>query len=160
MGSAVALAGDAGRGRLEWRRTTQHELIALLERGRSERMAAVRELLDDAARQLPVEAATDPAAEPGARTPTVVQRAAAAAILDAWIDLGRDLAVAAAGTPDLAVSTELVPELVATAARESARGWVAATAALERIRDGLEENVSPRLALEAAMLAWPTLDPR
>jgi hypothetical protein len=160
MGSAVALAGDTGRGRLEWRRTTQHELLALLERGRSERMAAVRELLDDAARQLPVEVATDPAAEPGVRTPTVVQRAAAAAILDAWIDLGRDLAVAAAGTPDLAVSTELVPELVATAARERAGGWVAATATLERIRDGLEENVSPRLALEAAMLAWPTLDPR
>jgi hypothetical protein len=27
--------------------------------------------------------------------------------------------------------------------------------ALERIHDAIEENVSPRLALEVAMLAWP-----
>ena len=29
-------------------------------------------------------------------------------------------------------------------------------ALLERIRDGLRENAAPRLALEVAMLAWPT----
>jgi hypothetical protein len=29
---------------------------------------------------------------------------------------------------------------------------------LERTHDGLRENAAPRLALEAAMLAWPRLD--
>jgi hypothetical protein len=35
-----------------------------------------------------------------------------------------------------------------------------AAAALERIRDALELNVSPRLALEVAMLEWPAVAPR
>ena len=33
-------------------------------------------------------------------------------------------------------------------------------AALERIRNALEQNVSPRLALEVAMLEWPAVAPR
>jgi hypothetical protein len=28
---------------------------------------------------------------------------------------------------------------------------------LERIHEGLEQNAAPRLALEVAMLAWPTV---
>jgi DNA polymerase-3 subunit delta' len=159
MGRAMTLAGDSGRGRIEWRRTTQQELLALLERGRSERMAAVRELLEVTARQLPAAPHADPPPEPGTRAPTVVQRAAAQAVLGAWIDLGRDLVLAAAGTPELAVSSALVPDLDAFASRADARTWAGATLALEHVRDGIEENVSPRLALEAAMLAWPTLDP-
>jgi hypothetical protein len=159
MGRAVTLAGEPGRGRIEWRRTTQQELLALLERGRSERMAAVRELLGDTARQLPATPTPDPPPEPGTRAPTVVQRAAALVLLDVWIDLARDLALAAAGTPELAVSSELVPDLGGQASRAEAWTWATATLALEHVREGVEESVSPRLALEVAMLSWPTLEP-
>ena len=154
-GRAMAFAGAPDT--VEWRRRTQQELIALVVHGRADRMAAVRELLDEASRT----AVGDPAAiltdeaEPAARTPTGVQRAAALAILETWVDLARDLAVTAAGAPGLAGSAELVPDLAATAGRHDARDWVRAAFSLERIRDALGDNVSPRLALEAAMLAWP-----
>lgn len=142
---------------LEWRRRTQHELLTLLARGRAERLAAVRELLDDAG---PVVA---PDADGGAgeegdlprKTPTGVQRAGAIAIVDTWVDLARDLAVAAAGMPSLAIAAELVPEVLEAAGQRAPADWARVTIALDRIRDALEENVSPRLSLETAMLAWP-----
>ena len=160
IGRAVGYARAPER--VDWRRRTQHELLALLERGRADRLAAVRELLDDAARlSLGPDAAADPAtSEGGGRTPTVVQRAAALAIIEAWVDLARDLAVAAAGSPHLAVSEELLPELAAAARRLGPDQMARTTAALERIRDALELNVSPRLALEVAMLEWPAVAAR
>jgi hypothetical protein len=90
----------------------------------------------------------------------VVQRAAALAIIEAWVDLARDLAVAAAGSPHLAVSEELLPELPAAARRLGPDEMARTAAALERIRDALELNVSPRLALEVAMLEWPAVAAR
>lgn len=144
---------------VEWRRRTQHDLLALLERGRADRIAAVRELLDDAARlALDPEAAGDPLrAESGVRTPTAVQRAAALAIVEVWVDLARDLAVASAGSAHLSIAGELLPELTVTARRAVASDWARAAVSLERIRDALELNVSPRLALEVAMLDWPVV---
>jgi DNA polymerase-3 subunit delta' len=157
--------GRVGRARtladrpelLDWRRRTQHELLALSGRGRADRFGAVRELLDDAGRLVAPAVEIDRAdeAEPSRRTPTGVQRAAAVAIVDAWVDLARDLAVAAAGVPDLAVSAELVPEVLEAAGDRAPADWARVTLTLDRIRDALEENVSPRLALETAMLAWP-----
>jgi len=143
---------------VEWRRRTQHELLALLERGRADRLAAVRELLDDAARlSLGPDDTADQLAPDGGRPPTGVQRAAALAIIDAWVDLARDLAVAAAGSAHLAVAGELLPELPAAARRLRPDELARTAAALERIRTALEQNVSPRLALEVAMLEWPVL---
>lgn len=142
---------------VEWRRRVAQELTALLDRGRAERMAAVRELLDEASRLSPAPspAADGEATEPAARTSTAVLRAAAMATLDAWLDLARDLALAAAGSADLAASTELVPGLADAARRVPSSRWAETIRALERTRDALEENVSPRLAFETAMLAWP-----
>jgi hypothetical protein len=142
---------------LEWRRRTQRELLALLDRGRADRLAAVRDLLDDTT-PLVVPPSDDTGADverPTPRTPTAVQRAAAMAIVDAWVALSRDLAVAAAGRPALAATSELVPEMPDTASGQPPGEWARATMALERIHDAIEENVSPRLALEVAMLAWP-----
>jgi DNA polymerase III, delta subunit len=155
VGRALALADNPAL--VEWRGRTQRELLALLDHGRADRLGAVRELLDDAARLAlaPVEPGEDDAGEPVPRTPTSVHRAAATAIIGAWVDLGRDLAVAAAGSPALAGSAELVPDLLAVAGRRTPGEWAMVTLRLEGIRDALEENVSPRLALETAMLAWP-----
>ncbi len=160
VGMALTLADNPAL--VEWRRRTQRELLALLDRGRSDRFAAVRELLDDAARLAlgPVETGDADAAEPATKTPTTVQRAAATAIIGAWVDLARDLAVAAAGSPVLAGSTELVPDLIQAAGRRAPGEWVTVTIRLEGIRAALEENVSPRLALETAMLAWPQISDR
>ena len=155
VGGALSLAAKPEL--VEWRRRLQQELIALLERGRADRMASVKELIDEAVRLSPAPGpAGDPdATEPATRTPTAIQRVAAITIIEAWLDLSRDLATTAAGAADIAASTELVPELAETARLRSGGQWADTTRALERIHDALEENVSPRLALETAMLAWP-----
>jgi DNA polymerase III delta prime subunit len=155
VGRAMAFA--AAPDQVEWRRRTQHELLALLERGRADRMASARELLDEASRGALAATPVTADDEAAPRTPTGVQRAAALAITDAWVDLARDLAVAAAGAPALAASSELVPDLEAVARGQDARGWAETALTIERIRDALAENVSPRLALETAMLAWPEI---
>ena len=159
MGRAVAYARSPEL--VDWRRRTQLELVALLDRGPAERMAAVRELLDDAVRlSLGPTDDADPTGTEGGRAPTAAVRAAALAITDAWVDLARDLAVAAVGAPHLAVAREVLPELPAVARRLGPAELVRTTATLERIRDALEQNVSPRLALEVAMLAWPSVADR
>lgn len=154
VGRALRLVDH--RETLDWRRRVQTELLALLERGRAERFGAVRELLDETVR---LGTAPRPEEEDGAPTPASLQRAAAATLVDAWIDLARDLLVVAAGRPALAPGGELGPELAAAADRLEPRALAEFAALLERIHDGLRENAAPRLSLEAAMLAWPTLSP-
>lgn len=157
IGRAARYARDSAR--LDWRRRTSHELLALLDRGRAERLAAVRELLDDAVRLSvgTIEDADGEAVDGSARSPTAVQRAAGLAIMETWVDLARDLAVAAAGSSQLAVSAELLDELPAVSERLGPVVLARATATLERIREAITQNASPRLALEVAMLAWPEL---
>jgi hypothetical protein len=143
---------------LTWRRRVQKELLALLERGRADRFGAVRDLLDETIRLVP---AAPPAGEPdddARRTPASAQRAAAVLLVDAWLDLTRDLLVAAAGRVELAPSRELDGAgLAAGAARVDTAPLTRMARLLERIHDGLGENAAPRLALEAAMLSWPRL---
>ena len=74
-----------------------------------------------------------------------------------WLSLTRDLIVAAVGRADLAPSRELAPELESLAERIGSARFVRMAALLERIDGGLREAASPKLALEAAMLAWPLL---
>ena len=155
IGSAVRYAREPEH--VDWRRRTQVELTALLARGRSERLRSVRELLDDASRLTPAreEADGDRAPDESTRIPTAVSRAAAGRILDVWVALARDLAVSAAGSADLAPAADLVPGLTEAGAAIRTSELASAAASLDRIRAAVEQNVSPRLALEAAMLAWP-----
>jgi hypothetical protein len=142
---------------LEWRRRVQAELLALLERGRSERLGAVGDLLDEASRlDAPVPVATDDEAEAG-RTPAGLQRGGAVLVVEVWLGLSRDLLVAAAGRSQLAPSSELAPDVGRLGLRIGIPALVAMVRLLERIHDGLRENASPRLALEVAMLVWPQL---
>ncbi len=142
---------------LEWRRRVQAELLVLLERGRADRLAAVRDLLDETVRL--VGSGPPSEDEDGARTPASAQRAAAAILVEAWLELTRDLLVVAARRPDLAPGSELGPELAAAGGRLAASSLVGFATFLERVHDGLRENAAPRLALEAAMLHWPALEP-
>lgn len=151
-GTALSFADD--RLLLDWRRRVQAELLSLLERGRADRFGSVRDLLDEAARLNP--AFVEDAGEE-ARTPASAQRGAATLLVEVWLSLTRDLVVAAVGRPELAPSGELAPELAALAGRIGPAPLVRMAALLERIHSGLRESAAPKLALEAAMLAWPLL---
>jgi len=154
-GTAEAYAREPAL--LDWRRRVQAELLTLLERGRADRFGSVRDLLDEASRTTPSSAeAGEPDAE-GRRTPASVQRDAAIRIVEVWIALTRDLLVAEAGRPDLAPSRELAPELVVRAGSIGIAPLLHMASFLDRVHGGLRENTAPRLALEAAMLAWPML---
>ncbi len=156
-GLAGTALGYADRADLiEWRRRAQSRLLDQLARGPAERFEAVRDLLDDTMPVDPADQASDvdEGGESG-RVPASVQRAAAARIVDAWVDLTRDLLVAGQGRADLAPSGELAPDVAAVAPRLESAELIAMLRLLERIADGLRENASPRLALETAMLAWP-----
>ena len=156
-GTAVGYADRSDL--LTWRRRLQAELLDLLERGPAERFGAIRDLLDEAGR-LDAPTASAEVSDDGEamRTPASVQRAAATAIVDAWLGLSRDLMIAAAGRGDLAPSGELAPDVGRIGARVGVEPLIGMVRLLERIHDGLRENASARLALEAAMLAWPRLD--
>jgi len=151
-GTALSYADDPEL--LTWRRRVQAELLSLLERGRAERFGSIRDLLDETVRRIPQ------AVEQGdedARTPAAVQRAAAMVLVEVWISLTRDLVVAAVGRAELAPSRQLAPQLSALAERIGPTSLVTMAALLERIHAGLGESAAPKLALEAAMLAWPML---
>jgi hypothetical protein len=145
---------------IDWRRRLQAELLDLLERGRAERLGAVRDLLDEASRLEGPPVAGDPPVDgdDAPRTPASAQRAAATTIVEAWMALARDLLVAAAGSGEPAPSAELAPEIGRLAGRIGVPPLAAMVRLLERIHEGLRANASPRLALEAAMLTWPRLD--
>jgi DNA polymerase-3 subunit delta' len=155
-GTALAFADRTDL--LDWRRRLQAELLALLERGPADRFGAARDLLDEASRLGVPEPAEGDEADADTRATPSQARGGATLIVDAWLDLTRDLLVAAHAGADLAPSGELGGDL---AARGRAIGAVELTGMarlLERIHDGLRENLAPRLAIERAMLAWPRLE--
>jgi DNA polymerase III gamma/tau subunit len=161
-GRAAAYARDPDL--LAWRRRAQAELLSLLARGRADRFGSVRDLLDEASRRvgtIPAAVEADAADEGESavpRTTSAVQRAAAASLVEVWLALGRDLLVAAAGLPAAANATEILPDLPATARRLDIAELIAFVRLLQRADEGLAQNAAPRLALEVAMLAWPTLE--
>ncbi len=160
-GRALAYASD--RATWDWRMRVQRELLGLIEAGRADRLASARELLDDATRRSadpgpggedPPAGADDDGAPP--RTPAALQRVGATALVDVWLALSRDLVVVAAGRPESAAAQELLPDLMAAGGRVDIAGLADFIGLLERIHAGLAQNASPRLALDVAMLAWPT----
>lgn len=158
-GLAGVALGYADRAELiEWRRRVQASLLDLLSRGPADRFEAARELLDEAAGLAPRPAAPEAEADPEtARLPAAAQRGAASLVVDAWLALTRDLAVAGAGRPELAPAGELAPQVGQLGSRIGPAALVGMARLLERIGDGLRDNASPRLGLERAMLAWPRL---
>ena len=157
VGTATALATDPDL--IRWRGRVQAELLGLLGRGRADRFGSARDLLDEASRRGGPAVAAAPSDGDDARVPTSVQRGGALLIVRIWLELSRDLLVAASGRPELAPSAEQAEELEAVARRIGVEPLVGMVRLLERVHDGLAENAAPRLALETAMLAWPMLTP-
>jgi len=158
-GTAIGFAREPAR--VEWRRRTQRELLTLLDRGLADRFGSVRDLIDEASRQAApsVESSDELIEGESVRTPAGAQRQAALLIVDAWLDLARDLLVSALDRPGIAPSATLLPDSGALAARLDPAQLYRFIGLLERIREGLLQNAAPRLALEVAMLAWPRLNP-
>jgi len=152
-GTAIGYARDGQL--LDWRRRTQLQLTGLLERGRADRFAAVRDLIDEAVVVVPARTGDEEA-----RTPASAQRDAALRVVTAWIGLTRDLLVAAAGRADLTPSGELAGELGELGRRIGVGPLLAMVDHLELVHGGLRENGAPRLSLESAMLRWPMLPDR
>ena len=163
-GMAGTAIGYARAPRLvDWRRRTQRELLGLLARGRADRFSSVRDLLDDAGthRHGAAHNESEPAVarrRPGRPAARSARRRCSSSRRGSA--LARDLAVAAAGRPQIAAAAALDPELPTIAERIGQPAIRDFIALLERIRDGLRQNAAPRLALEVAMLAWPTQAPR
>ena len=161
--------------RLGWRRRAQGELLALLGRGRADRFQSIPELIEDAGRLVHradnageevvgegaaagvAGASASGAANAAAGAAISAQRQAALRVTDAWQELARDLLLVSAGKPQLAAGAELHPELPSMAGELGAGRWAAFLEALLRVEDGIRANAAPKLALEAAMLAWPRL---
>ncbi len=153
--------GYAGNPQLrDWRKQTQGELLELLGRGRADRFDAVRGLISRAGSQsaaVPAETADED--EPAGRSSAAEQRQAVLLVVGAWLDLARDLLVTAAGRADQAPSTSLIEGVEAAAHAIVPAELRRFIALLERIHEGLRQNAAPKLAMEVAMIGWPSLAP-
>ena len=150
--------------RVEWQRRTQAELLGLLERGNADRFGSVRDLLDQAAPGAPVQlpepgpvvGSADDTPRAATTTSGAVQRTTAVRVLDAWQALARDLLVAALGRSSTAPSAQLLPDLERMATSVDPESIISFVHVLDRVREGLLQNAAPRLALEVALLSWPS----
>ena len=139
-------------------------LLDLLDADRRTRLAAVPELLADAAALAEV-------AEPAAQQETAVEptsgrqsaaerRRAALRLVGAWRLLGRDLAIAAGGPPSPARRAafrrlELLEELEAAAAELDPLLMAAFLSRLDGLATALEGYANPELVVDVLVLAWP-----
>ena len=108
-----------------------------------------------------------PAAEPGedadadtetaeaaaVRAPATERRRAASTLVEIWRDVARDLLLVGLGEERRLRDPSLLDDLRATAIEpDEVRGFIAR---LARTAELLEANVSPELAIDALLLAWP-----
>jgi DNA polymerase-3 subunit delta' len=77
------------------------------------------------------------------------------AVLDLWEEWWRDLLLATAGRPELALNLDRLDKLSEESGKYRVRAVVRFLKALGRARRQLQENVNPVLALEALMLELP-----
>ena len=83
------------------------------------------------------------------------RRAAASALLAIWASIGRDLAVAALGGRRQLHDPELLDELAAVAPTIPAGAVAAFLTQLASVEVQIDETVTPELALDVLVLAWP-----
>ena len=143
----------------------------LMARGRD--LAAALSSLDPASTRQPAPAAApgvatdepipeteDPATGGAVRLAPTERRRGARQLIDVWRDLGRDLAVAStAGTRGRRLLHDpVLLEEIETAAHDLPDGAMAAfLARLDRAAEQVAGNVSPELAVDVLLLAWPSV---
>ena len=90
-----------------------------------------------------------------ARLAPAVRRRAARLLLSVWRDVARDLAVAGLVGPRPIRDVVLLEELTAASNEVHPDSVVAFLERLDHIAEGVAGNVSPELAVDVAILAWP-----
>ena len=166
---AYARAPEAVAIRDEIART----LLDLLEAGRARRLAAARDLLgrardlsealdgtlaatpDGPVPDAPQDALRDADDATPARVAPAVRRRAARQLLTVWRDVARDLTVAGLSGPRSIHDTALLEELVAASTRVAPGTVSTFLKKLDSIAESVAGNVSPELAIDVAVLAWP-----
>jgi DNA polymerase III delta' subunit len=86
------------------------------------------------------------------------RRAAAAALIEIWAEIGRDLMVAASGAPRQLRSLDLLDEIRAAGPKVPVAAISAFLARLGEVAGTLDRNVNSELALDVLALAWPHVD--
>ena len=87
------------------------------------------------------------------RAPATERRRAASTLVEIWRDVARDLMLVGLGEERRLRDPSLLDDLRATAIEpDDVRGFIAR---LARTAELLEANVSPELAIDALLLAWP-----
>ena len=95
----------------------------------------------------------EPEAGRDTRAPAMERRRAAATLVAIWRDLARDLALVSLGEERRLRDPTLLDELrAATLPRDDVREFMKR---LDRAAELLEGNVSPELAIDTLLLAWP-----
>jgi DNA polymerase-3 subunit delta' len=141
------------------------QLLDLLGADRRRRLAAPAELLSDAAELLRATAgrADDdekPArrgASGAAKVSPAERRAAAAQLLAVWREVARDLAVATRGGSRELHQHELLDDLAKFGKQVDPDAAAQFLDRLESVSRALDAYANPELALDALLLAWPTI---
>ena len=89
------------------------------------------------------------------RASSTSRRRAAARVLAAWRELGRDLFVAASGGGHELNDPQLLEELRDVASRVEMRDLLAFLERLDALIAAVEGYANPELVLDALALAWP-----
>ena len=176
----LALAYAAAPQAVSAREEISRTLLDLVAESRSRRLAVGRELLaragelaslrDDpraaetrASDTRESDAPTAPVARADdedqagrtVRASPAERRLAAAALIETWAAVARDLAVVAAGGSSRAMNIALVDDLEVAATRIPAGAVPAFLARLARAAQLLEANANPELVVDVLVLAWP-----
>jgi DNA polymerase-3 subunit delta' len=176
----LALAYAAAPQAVSAREEISRTLLDLVAESRSRRLAVGRELLaragelaslrDDpraaetrASETRESDAPTAPVARADdedqagrtVRASPAERRLAAAALIETWAAVARDLAVVAAGGSSRAMNIALVDDLEVAATRIPAGAVPAFLARLARAAQLLEANANPELVVDVLVLAWP-----
>jgi len=89
------------------------------------------------------------------RRPAAERRRAAAWLIEVWRDVARDLAVLATGERRVIRDPGLLEELAVAAGRLAPEAAATFLARLSNASEQLDANVSPELAVDVLVLAWP-----
>jgi DNA polymerase III subunit delta' len=128
-------------------------LLELMPADRRTRLAAASDLISDAAL---VDAAMRGEVAPSSRRlQPVERRRAIGMIIEVWRELGRDLAVAAAGQGRGVRDLELLEDLLSMAPRVDRRLLRRFLDRIDRLMLAVEAYASPELTLDALLLSWP-----
>ena len=132
-------------------------LLDLLAADRRARLAAAAPLLVEAAG---LDAALrGTIATAGAKLEPAERRRAALVVLEAWRDLGRDVAVAAHGAGRGMRDLDLLEEIREVGARVDAAALRRFLERLDGLVVAIEGYANPELALDTLLLAWPRVAP-